>query len=597
MTVLSRIFAALAAITIALALMVHAQRPMEKLGRGVVAIRASEEEVLVSWRLLGLDPEGTGFNIYRSTGGGDPEKLNTEVLSGGTNFLDSNNVAEDSAYFVRTVIDGQEGEESGSFTLPGGNAVEPLFRIPLDNSGPIRFAWVGDLDGDGEYEYVVDRTNSVQSIEAYYQNGTRLWTVDLGPLSQNQNNIEPGATAISLGNWDGVTVYDFDSDGRAEVALRVANGVTFGDGQVFQHDNDDEQFIGFLDGQTGALRAQAEIPTDYIEHGPLAGRLGVGYLDGTTPHLVTFFKNRRDDKAFNLIYAAYTFDGSAATQAWMWKRDDQPFADGHNGRILDADGDGIDEVHEIGFTLNGDGTLKFSLDGDGIVHGDRFYISKIDPNRAGLQGYGIQQDNPNMLTDYYYDASTGEVLWKHVGTEVVDVGRGLIGDIDPSSPGMEVWSFEGIYDPVDNVVLTDPALHPWPAMTLFWDGDELPELLNDGKVEEWDYQNPSDSSDLPRLFRAQDFGGITAAQHNPAFIGDILGDWREEFIVTNDGSTELLVFSTNIPTDIRLYTLAHNPQYRNDMTLKGYMQSHNTDYFIGRDMEMPPQPNIVYVGE
>ncbi|GAB4006388.1 hypothetical protein GCM10029992_56900 [Glycomyces albus] len=43
-------------------------RPMEDLGRGVVAVR-SDNSVLVSWRLLGLDPDDIGFNVYRSTDG------------------------------------------------------------------------------------------------------------------------------------------------------------------------------------------------------------------------------------------------------------------------------------------------------------------------------------------------------------------------------------------------------------------------------------------------------------------------------------------------------------------------------------------------
>jgi len=30
----------------------------------------------VSWRLLGLDPSGIGFNLYRSTAGGTAVKLN-----------------------------------------------------------------------------------------------------------------------------------------------------------------------------------------------------------------------------------------------------------------------------------------------------------------------------------------------------------------------------------------------------------------------------------------------------------------------------------------------------------------------------------------
>ncbi|KAE8153582.1 hypothetical protein BDV25DRAFT_127096 [Aspergillus avenaceus] len=568
---------------------------MENLGRGVAAVRANETAILVSWRLLGLDPDGIGFNVYRASGNGDAEKLNGEVLTKGTNFVDDDaNSEADNTYHVRTVVDGEEGDKSGSFTLSGDHEVEPVIRIPLEDTGNIKYAWVGDLDGDGEYDYVVDRTGDQQAIEAYHRNGTLLWTVDLGANSENQNNISPGSTAISVGNWDGVTVYDFDSDGRAEVALRIANGVTFGDGESFKHDNDDEQFIAFLDGETGALLSKAEIPTDYIEDGPLASRLGVGYLDGKTPYLVAFMKNRQESGDFNLIYAAYTFDGEAS-MAWKWLRGDQKLSDGHNGRIVDADRDGVDEIHEIGFTLNGDGTLKYSLRDYDIIHGDRFYVAKIDPDQDGLQGYGIQQDNENLITDYYYDAAEGKVIWTHKGDEVYDVGRGVIGDIDPTSPGLEVWHFDGVWSALENESLTNSSLYPWPQMTILWDGDELAELFNDGKVEKWDYENPSVPRSVPRIFKVGDYGGVTVGNGNPIFIGDILGDWREEFITINSDSTELLVFTTNEPTDIRLYTLAHNPAYRNDMTLKGYMQSHYVDYYLGADMSTPDQPDIKYV--
>ena len=43
-------------------------RYMENLGRGVVAVRKSSG-AFVSWRLLGLDPAGIGFNLYRSAAG------------------------------------------------------------------------------------------------------------------------------------------------------------------------------------------------------------------------------------------------------------------------------------------------------------------------------------------------------------------------------------------------------------------------------------------------------------------------------------------------------------------------------------------------
>jgi len=48
----------------------RAQRQMEKLSRGVVAVRASSTQVYVGWRLLGTDPDSIGFNLYRSTAGG-----------------------------------------------------------------------------------------------------------------------------------------------------------------------------------------------------------------------------------------------------------------------------------------------------------------------------------------------------------------------------------------------------------------------------------------------------------------------------------------------------------------------------------------------
>ena len=71
---------------------------------------------------------------------------------------------------------------------------------------------------------------SRQVLEAYKRDGTFLWRVDMGPNSRQQDNIEPGSSTISVGNWDGVTVYDLDSDGKAEVIISTANGVVFGDG-------------------------------------------------------------------------------------------------------------------------------------------------------------------------------------------------------------------------------------------------------------------------------------------------------------------------------------------------------------------------------
>nr|WP_206059295.1 hypothetical protein [Nonomuraea zeae] len=395
-----------------------------------------------------------------------------------------------------------------------------------------------------------------------------------------------------------MTVYDLDSDGRAEVAVRVANGVTFGDGSKYTAAKDDaHQAIAILDGRTGAPRATAPVPDDYVADGPMYARFGVGYLDGSTPSLVAYMKNRIGRGGFNLMFTAWKFDGDTLGNQWKWLRGKGGGADGHNTRIIDVDGDGKDEIAEIGFLLNGNGKLRYSLADEGIGHGDRFHIAEMDPRRPGLQGYGVQQDNPSGLREYYYNARTGVILWQHTAAGTADVGRGMAGDIDPRFPGMEVWSFSGVHNARKNkLTQPDPSLSPWPQLGLWWDGDLTLELLNDGKIEKWNPADPSTSKGTPRLQTLWKYGAVNSGTANPAFVGDILGDWREEAVYTDAAHDELIIFTTNQPTATRLYTLAHNPAYRNSMTLKGYLQSHHVDYFLGAGMSKPPRPDITYAG-
>ncbi|WP_205509604.1 hypothetical protein [Longitalea arenae] len=572
-----------------------AQRVMERLDRGVVAVRTGNS-VFISWRLLGLDPQNIGFNLYRSANGAAAVKLNTSVLTGGTNYTDNSaNLTVRNAYYVRPVVNGAEQAASLSYTLIANAADKPCFTVPLRTGSLIHFVWVGDLDGDGEYDYVVDRLDwngGGCKIEAYKRDGTFLWDVDYGPNSVNMDNISPGSAAIDVGNWDGVTVYDLDLDGKAEVITKIANGVRFGDGSTWSNSSNTRQWLAILNGQTGALKSYVTIPQDYSSAGSLAGSLGIGYLDGATPSVIGKFKNRNADGSFNLMVCAFKYAGNNTTLQWKWLRGSSNAADGHQIRIIDVDGNGTDEICDIGYCLNGNGTLRYSLGAQGIVHGDRTHIGKFDRNRAGMQGYGVQQNNPSGLLEYYYDANTGSVLWKHMGA-VSDVGRGAAGDIDPRYNGFEVWSFSGVYNAPGNTKLTDEPARPYPNFRLWWDGDLLSENLNDEKIEKWNYT----ASTVSRLVTMWNFDGAGGSDRGaPMFYGDILGDWREEVILVTDNYSKLVVFTTNVPTSTRLYTLAHNPAYRNCMTIKGYMQSHHTDYYLGNGMSTPPAPNISYAG-
>ena len=346
--------------------------------------------------------QNIGFNIYRSANGGAAVKLNAAVLTAGTNYTDNAaNLTQRNAYYVRPVVNGSEQAPSLAYTLIANAGDKPCFTVPLRAGTTIHFVWVGDLDGDGEYDYVVDRLDwngGGCKIEAYKPDGTFLWDVDYGPNSVNMDNISPGSAAIDVGNWDGVTVYDLDGDGKAEVITKMANGVRFGDGTTWSNSSNTKQWLGILNGQTGALKSYVTIPQDYIGTGSLAGSLGIGYLDGATPSVIGKFKNRNADGSFNLMVCAFKYAGNNTTVQWKWLRGSSAAADGHQIRIIDVDGNGTDEICDIGYCLNGNGTLRYSLAGQGIIHGDRTQIGKLDRNRAGMQGYGVQQDNSQRIT-------------------------------------------------------------------------------------------------------------------------------------------------------------------------------------------------------
>lgn len=105
--------------------------------------------------------------------------------------------------------------------------------------------------------------------------------------------------------------------------LRTANGVTFADGTQVVNANNNIQYISVIDGLTGAERARAQLPTDYIADGPLAAQMGTGYLNGRTPSLVASMKNRIGSGDFNLMICAWDFNGTSLTQTWKWLRGSQ----------------------------------------------------------------------------------------------------------------------------------------------------------------------------------------------------------------------------------------------------------------------------------
>jgi hypothetical protein len=564
------------------------------LGRGVVAINQGSGRVFISWRLLGTETNDMGFNLYRQSGTDAATKLNPSPLTEGTNYQDTTvNLTQATTYCVRPVMGDQEqaGSDEDCDRLPANAPVKDYLSIPLkaaSANAAVHLAWVGDFDGNGEYDLLVDRLSAGSPLlDAYARDGTFLWRFDTGPNGVNQNNIEGGASTMGNGMWDGATVFDLDSDGKAEVAVKTAPGVIFGDGTKLPGSGE-TQYVSILEGRTGRELARAPLPTDYASDGPLQCQFSVGYLDGVRPSVVTKCKNRVASGAFNLVMTSFDYQAGKLIQRWKYLRGNQGgAADYHQQRILDLDRDGKDEVADGGYVLDDNGKYLYGI--PGAIHGDRFHIGDLDPDRPGLEGYGIQQDNPSGLRQYTYDAATGKILRAHMGA-VGDLARGVAADVDPRHKGYEYWSFDGMYtiqELTSGPIVPDPNT-PWPNFRIWWDGDALSEMLNQAYVAKWDYTKPARTSftfkkTLPGLYSARDAA---------PFYGDIVGDWREEVVMESPDHSEIRIFTTTYPSDIRLYTLAHNPAYRNGMTVHGYRQSLMVDYYLGDGMTTPPSPLI-----
>src|SRR5688572_33190665 len=103
-------------------LQINAQRIMENLDRGVVAINKGNS-VYIGWRLLVNDPDGIAFNVYRTTAG-TTLKLNDQLITNSTNFIDKScDLSQSNSWSVRSVIARKESNNSKPFVIPANAAV------------------------------------------------------------------------------------------------------------------------------------------------------------------------------------------------------------------------------------------------------------------------------------------------------------------------------------------------------------------------------------------------------------------------------------------------------------------------------------------
>ncbi len=618
----------------------------ERLNRGTVAIRTSPDSVLVSWRYLESDPLDVTFEVLRNgkmigrrskaepTLFMDYNPASEEATYTVRPVFANGNLPQDLKTADLALL-------TSSWTLPA-HAPFGYLDIPLNppvleaDGGPSRLntvtysandATMADLDGDGQLEIILkwDPSNSKDNsqsgltsptiIEALQLDGTSMWRIDLG------RNIRSGA------HYTPFIVADLNGDGRAELLVRTSDGTIDGEGNVLgdaeadhrrhpdtgnyqANGNPCEQFRGpgwpdnmpknvrrggfiykgpewvtCFDGRTG----KALSTIDYIpERGELtawgdnyANRsdrflAACAYLDGQ--HLSAVFCRGYYTRS---VLAAYDFDGKDLKVRWVFDTNAPEWASyagqgNHNLRVADVDGDGFDEITYGSMAVDHDGRGLYNT---GFGHGDAMHLTAFFPNDDALQLWDCHE-NKRDGSDFR-DARTGKVLFQILSNQ--DVGRCMAADIDPTNPGLEMWSSAsgGICN-VRGEVIDSTARIPV-NFGIWWDGDLLREMLDHETVSKYMVENRA----CTNIIKFNDCTFNNGTKSNPALCADVIGDWREEVLTRTRDNRHLRLYVSPLPTKYRFHTFLSEPVYRHSVVMQnvGYNQPTNVGFYFGAELE------------
>lgn len=626
------------------------QRPMENLGRGAVAVRM-DGYTFISWRWLGNESADTRFNVYKA----EPidssygTRINSEPLNI-TNYIDitADGKFGTAVYWIIPVVNGEEQfENAESVRVWDNNYIDIPIEKPEDNTvNGEKYTYtpneasVGDLDGDGEWEIVLkwDPSNAKDAaqagftgeciIDAYKMNGTRLWRINMGP------NIRSGQHDTQF------MVFDYDGDGKAEMACRTADGTIAGDGTVIG--DADKNYAIQSDGKnlTGPLyltvfKGEDGSVIDTVDYDPqTTGKTAdgkewgvstwgdswgnrserylaaVAYLDGTRPSMVFargYYTGPEGDAGGRTVIAAFDLVDGKIQKKWRFDTMDynnQYIGQGnHSMSAADVDYDGCDELIYGSLAIDHDGKPMYST---GLGHGDAQHVGDLDPSRPGLEVYSCHEDKGSEYGYEMRDARTGEILYgEKTGT---DNGRGTSDDIDPRFEGCEGWSAAGVLTAADGTVIS--TNYTMSANFLaWWDGDLGREIQDGIHIGKWNAGNFSFDKvgdgefraveKAETIFTASGCTAVNGTKANPSLTADLFGDWREEVMYPLKDGSALRIYTTTEPTGYKLPTLMHDIQYRMHVAYQNtcYNQPTHTSYYLGYDTKLVPVPQITVNGE
>ena len=340
---------------------------------------------------------------------------------------------------------------------------------------------------------------------------------------------------------------------------------------------------------------------------------GVAYLDGVHPSAI-FARGYYTRSTI----VAYDWNGKKLTERWYadsgFPAMTNPFNDSPHGRdgsnpeyatlttqgfhslsAADVDGDGKQEVVYGSATLDDDGSLLYSSfdtlpEGSAapgtearLGHGDAMHVTDIDPNRPGLEIFTVHEGATSAPYGYALrDAATGEVIYGEYSGK--DTGRGMIGDIDPTVPGLETWATRLRSASGDSL----PGTAPGTNQSIRWAADGTTQIVNGTADAEVTIDSYTDG----RLLTAAGTRSNNGTKGTASLVADVFGDWREELLVRTADSGAIRIYLSTSVTDRKLYTLMHDKQYRAEVARQNttYNQPSYTGFYLASDTDFTTVP-------